>query len=103
MAHRTVKKDKPGFEEALERLEEIKTAMDSPETGLEQMIALYEEGLTLINQSRRILAKAELRLQTLEAVELEAPATGEESNLPEALPGMRAPEPPQEDDEFTLL
>lgn len=97
MAPRTSKKEPLGFEQALERLEEIKTAMDSPDTGLEQMIALYEEGLTLINQSRRILANAELRIQTLEAAGQQALASDA------AASPAPSPEPPHEDDEFTLL
>lgn len=99
MAHRTAKKEPLGFEQALDRLEEIKTAMDSPDTGLEQMIALYEEGLTLINRSRSILASAELRIQTLEAAAPEGSSPGEA--IEQATPP--APEPTHDDDEFTLL
>lgn len=103
MAHRNAKKDRPGFEEALDRLEEIKAAMDNPDTGLEQMIALYEEGLTLIHQSRRILADAELRIQTLEAAGQEPPAPAEETGLQETLHRPPATKTPHDDDEFTLL
>lgn len=90
MATRNAKKDTIGFEQALERLEAIKAAMDSPDTELEQMIALYEEGLTLIRKSRQILTEAELRIQTLE-MERQEPATPEQN------------ESAHDDDEFTLL
>ncbi len=90
MASRNAKKEQPGFEQTLERLEEIKAAMDRPDTELEQMIALYEEGLTLIRKSRQILTEAELRIQTLEAAQQE-PASPQQ------------PESAHDDDEFTLL
>ncbi len=56
----------PSFEQATARLEEIIARMDSPETGLEEMISLVEEGLSLITRSRKLLADAELRIRQLE-------------------------------------
>ncbi|MGN0821171.1 MAG: exodeoxyribonuclease VII small subunit [Akkermansia sp.] len=55
------------FEQSTRRLEEIVQAINSPETGLEEMIALVEEGLGLIRRSRQLLARAELKIKTLEA------------------------------------
>ena len=57
----------PSFEEAAARLEEIVSLMDNPATGMEQMIALAEEGLTLLRGSRKMLAEAELKIRKLEA------------------------------------
>ncbi|MBP3498888.1 MAG: exodeoxyribonuclease VII small subunit [Akkermansia sp.] len=54
------------FEQATARLEEIVNRVNNPETGLEEMISLAEEGLTLIRSSEQLLAEAELKIQKLE-------------------------------------
>ena len=54
------------FEQATARLEEIVERVNNPETGLEDMIALAAEGLTLIRSSEQLLAEAELKIQRLE-------------------------------------
>ncbi len=54
------------FEQATARLEEIVDLVNNPETGLEDMIALAAEGLTLIRNSEKMLAEAELKIQKLE-------------------------------------
>lgn len=54
------------FEQATARLEEIVNRVNNPETGLEDMIALAAEGLTLIRNSEQLLAEAELKIQKLE-------------------------------------
>ena len=78
----------PSFEEAAARLEEIVSLMDNPATGMEEMIALAEEGLTLLRSSKKLLEEAELKIRKLEA------------------PGDAGPEPadsPEEaSDEFSL-
>lgn len=60
------KKEQLSFEQATSRLENIVSRMDSPETGLEEMIMLTEEGLKLIHDCRSLLKDAELRIQQLE-------------------------------------
>lgn len=55
------------FEEAAARLEQIITLMDTPSTGMEEMIALAEEGLTLLRSSKKMLAEAELKIRKLES------------------------------------
>ncbi|MCQ2365852.1 MAG: exodeoxyribonuclease VII small subunit [Akkermansia sp.] len=78
----------PSFEQAAARLEEIVSLMDNPSTGMEQMIALAEEGLTLLRSSKKMLAEAELKIR-----KLEAPAET----------GAEAAESPEEaSDEFSL-
>ena len=74
------------FEQATARLEEIVARVNNPETGLEEMIALAAEGLTLIRSSEKLLAEAELKIRNLE----QEPAT---------------PAPKQQDDhaEFSLI
>lgn len=61
-----IKKEQLSFEQATERLEDIVARMNAPDTGLEEMISLTEEGLKLIRSSRSILKDAELRIQQLE-------------------------------------
>lgn len=64
------------FEQATARLEEIVSRVNNPETGLEEMISLAAEGLTLIRSSEQMLAEAELKIQKLEQPEDEpAPHT----------------------------
>lgn len=59
------RKNSPGFEESVARLEEIIRLTEAPVTELEDMIALVEEGNKLICHCRGILHHAELRIQTL--------------------------------------
>lgn len=82
MASRTAKKAPLTFEQATGRLEEIVSLMDNPETGLEEMIALVEEGSTLIRNSRELLSQAELRIKTLENPEMAAPSPKEDKQEP---------------------
>ncbi len=91
MSARTSKNDTPSFEQATARLEEIVARMDAPDTGLEEMIALVEEGEALVRSSRKLLADAELRIQ-----KLENPDTAPQPRHPE-------PAPRAEDDGFSLL
>lgn len=63
------------FEQATARLEEIVAKVNNPETGLEDMIALAAEGLTLIRNSEQLLAAAELKIQKLESAETDEPAS----------------------------
>lgn len=75
------------FEQATARLEEIVARVNSPETGLEEMIELAAEGLGLIRSSEKLLAEAELKIQKLEQAADPVPAT----------------KPTQDDAEFTLI
>lgn len=76
------------FEEATARLEDIVERVNNPETGLEEMIALAAEGLTLIRSSEKLLAEAELKIRTLAQVDAAQPAA-EQKN--------------EHDDEFSLI
>jgi len=62
-------KKKLTFEEALTRLEEIVTGIETGEIPLEQSIAKYAEGIALIKQCRGILDKAEQKIQLLASSE----------------------------------
>lgn len=52
------RKNSPGFEESVARLEEIIRLTEAPVTELEDMIALVEEGNKLIRHCRGILHNA---------------------------------------------
>jgi len=58
-------KQKLTFEQALGKLEKIVEQIESGQIGLEESIARYEEGTTLIKQCRTILDAAEKRIQLL--------------------------------------
>lgn len=58
-------KQKVTFERALGKLEEIVEKIESGQTGLEESIARYEEGIKLIKQCRTILDAAEKKIQLL--------------------------------------
>lgn len=91
MAHpRTGKEKKLTFEQSMARLEEISARLNNPETGLEETIALVEEGRKLIATGRALLNQAELRI-----TKLDNPAE----------PFVAAPAEPRKDDDngFTLI
>ena len=79
MSARSAKKTL-NFEEATARLEEIVARVNNPETGLEDMIALAAEGLTLIKNSEQLLADAELKIRKLEQTDNKAPAPEPQDN-----------------------
>lgn len=58
-------KRKLTFEQAMKQLEEITQQIEQGQIGLEESIARYEEGMSLIKLCKDILSKAELRIQTL--------------------------------------
>jgi exodeoxyribonuclease VII small subunit len=70
------------FEEAMQRLDAIVSALESGEIGIEDSIAKYEEAMNLAAQCRQILDEAEQRIQQIqinaagkpEAVPFEPPA-----------------------------
>ncbi len=60
------KKSLISFEDKLKRLEAITEKLESGETGLEQSIVLFEEGIKLSKECISILNKAELKITTLQ-------------------------------------
>ncbi len=66
------------FEEAMRRLDEIVTAMESGEIGIEESLARYEEAMVLAAQCRRIIDEAEQRIKR---IQLEADGTLRETPL----------------------
>ena len=55
----------PGFEQAIDKLEDLIEQIESGEVGLEAAIAQYEQGQALIKRCRGILDKAERRIAEL--------------------------------------
>ena len=53
------------IEHSLQRLESIVSNMESGETSLEKSLALFEEGMNLVNQCQSQLKKAEQRVENL--------------------------------------
>ena len=56
---------KPAIEELISRLEEITRNIENPETGLENSIALYEEGLTIAAQCKKRLQEARKKIEVI--------------------------------------
>lgn len=54
------------FEAAMQRLDEIVTAMESGEIGIEESIAQYEEAMQLAGHCRSILATVEQRIKQIQ-------------------------------------
>jgi exodeoxyribonuclease VII small subunit len=53
------------FEQALARLDEVVTRLDSGDVGLEEAVALFEQGQTLLAVCRERLAHAQQRITEL--------------------------------------
>lgn len=59
------KKQPKDFESALERLEEITTALESGEVALEESIKLYTEGVELAKLCEKKLGEAEKKVKII--------------------------------------
>ncbi len=71
MAKKTTgKKDaSPGFEASLVELEKIVHELEDGQTGLEQSLARYEEGVKLLRHCHGLLSNAERRIELLSGVD----------------------------------
>jgi len=61
------------FEEALRRLDEVVTRLEGGEVGLEEAVALFEQGQAYLAACRERLAVAQRRIEELTAESLPAP------------------------------
>jgi len=69
-----VEKKKPSFEEALMRLDEIVSEMDSGKAELDKLLSLFEEGTALVKQCKKELDSAERKVKLVtEAGETDFP------------------------------
>lgn len=57
------KKERPSFEDALQRLEDIVNQLEDESISLEKSIDLYEEGIKLSKICTNTLEEAELRIK----------------------------------------
>lgn len=63
--------DRPSFEEALQRLEEIVHLLEDGEVGLDEALQRYEEGAKLLRHAYDLLTRAERRIELLSGVDAE--------------------------------
>jgi len=62
---RSRKGDHPAFEKALERLEEIVEKMETGDLGLDESLALFEEGIRLARTCESRLSDVEKKVEEL--------------------------------------
>ncbi|MFQ3670744.1 MAG: exodeoxyribonuclease VII small subunit [Verrucomicrobiia bacterium] len=62
---KVTKREELSFEEAVERLEELVTRMESGEMPLEEILTTYEEGMSLVAKCSEKLAAAEKKIELL--------------------------------------
>ena len=77
----------PAFEQALEELEQLVAKMESGELSLEQSLAAHRRGLELARLCHKTLEQAEQQVKVLE------------DEMLKALPGRRAAELDEDDDD----
>jgi len=53
------------YEEAARELEELISALEAPQTSLEETLALYERGQALVQRCASLLDQAELRVKQI--------------------------------------
>lgn len=82
------------FEQALGKLEEIVTRIESGKVPLEKSIEQYAEGIQLIEQCRSILDSAEQKIQLL--TQAKGDALQPDGELPE--PDAADPDPQDDND-----
>ena len=72
------------FEEGIHRIEEILDLLEKKQSDLSRSLALYEEGMELLNRCSEILDKAEQKVEILKNSYAESPSlaeySGEESD-----------------------
>ena len=56
----------PAFEELVAQLEECARKLDTGNIPLEEGLSIFEEGAALVDQLRKLLSTAELRVQRLQ-------------------------------------
>ncbi|ARM31623.1 exodeoxyribonuclease VII small subunit [Prosthecochloris sp. HL-130-GSB] len=65
---------KQSIEELIRRLEELTREIEHPDTGVEQSIKLYEEGLRLAELCKKRLTEARQKLETIDTSATRLPA-----------------------------
>ena len=55
----------PSFEQRLEELEALTARLESPDTPLEQALELFERGMLISEECRKMLTEAEAKVEIL--------------------------------------
>ncbi|GBD13745.1 Exodeoxyribonuclease 7 small subunit [bacterium HR24] len=87
-----VSEDDASFEQLYRRLEEVVQRLEQGGLGLEEAIALYEEGMRLAARCHRMLEQAQLRVTRLRE-ELGLYTGGGESGMPRPAYDGTVPDP----------
>ncbi|MCK4658306.1 MAG: exodeoxyribonuclease VII small subunit [Phycisphaerae bacterium] len=74
------------FEEALKQLENITAQIEQGSIGLEESISKYEEGMKLVRHCRKVLEKAEQKIEQLQTTPDKEPQNPEQSKPPDEHP-----------------
>lgn len=61
----SAKKNEPGFEEALEKLESLVSSMESGDVPLATLVEKFEEGNKLVKICEKRLKQAEMKIEKL--------------------------------------
>ena len=67
------------FENGLKRIEEILDLLDKKQSDLARSLALYQEGIELLNRCSEVLDKAEQKVEILKNSYAEAPVAADYS------------------------
>ncbi len=65
MSNTAINKDEISFESAMKRLDEISAELEKEGVSLEDALALYEEGVSLVRKCNEQLEKAERKVKIL--------------------------------------
>jgi exodeoxyribonuclease VII small subunit len=71
------------FEEALGRLDETVTALESGQLPLQEALALFEEGVRLTQRCQELLDSADLRIQRLRVSAYQHASFGDQDDEPD--------------------
>lgn len=71
-------KEKMTFEQAMDRLNEIVSALENGQAPLDEMMKLYEEGAKLTSMCSSKLEKAKLKVRQLSGEDSQAPSLPQE-------------------------
>jgi len=78
MAKAPLPLDQMTYEQALQELENILTALEGEARGLDETMGLFERGKILIQRCQDLLDKAELKVLTLEETQAKSKSGEEE-------------------------
>ncbi len=71
------------LEEKLERLEQIQTILDRGSVPIDELLKLYEEGMSLVKSAHEYLQQAEQRIESIQPGS--GPATNDKEGLNAAI------------------